>query len=144
MRDANGLFGERGGRSRIPAGRPIRSADETAFAHASERLFARLLDFYGLDWAYEPISFDLADDSGELTGRFTPDFYLPEYDLFVEITTMSQKLVTRKNRKVRLLLEQYPDVRCKVFYQRDIVRLATKHQLEIPTEDYTARNGSEG
>jgi hypothetical protein len=109
---------------------PLKS-DATPFAHASERQFARLLDFYQIEWDYEPRSFDLErDKQGNVTQRFTPDFYLPAYDLYIEITTMSQKLVTRKNRKVRRLQEQYPDVKCKIFYQRDYLSLVTKYGLE--------------
>jgi hypothetical protein len=110
--------------------RPLKS-DTVPFAHASERQFARLLDFYQIDWEYEPRSFDLERDrQGNVTQRFTPDFYLPAYDLYIEITTMSQKLVTRKNRKVRRLQELYPDVKCKIFYQRDYLSLVTKYGLE--------------
>jgi hypothetical protein len=109
---------------------PLKS-DTTPFAHASERQFARLLDFYQIEWEYEPTSFDLErDKQGNVTQRFTPDFYLPAYDLYIEITTMSQKLVTRKNRKVRRLQELYPDVKCKIFYQRDYLSLVTKYGLE--------------
>jgi len=61
---------------------------------------------------------------------FTPDFYLPDEDLFIEITTMSQKLVTKKNRKVRLLREHHPDIRCKIFYQRDYLHLLIKYGIE--------------
>lgn len=135
----DGLFGP----PRHPAGdHPVRpKAHETSFSHSSERLFARLLDFYGIAWEYEPRTFDLTAPGEEPVERFTPDFYLPAYDMFVEITTMSQKLVTRKNRKIRRLKESHPAVRCKIFYQRDIFRLATKHGLEVPTEDLTAGSG---
>ena len=106
-------------------------SDTVSFAHASERQFARLLDFYQIEWEYEPRSFDLERDSdGNVTQRFTPDFYLPQYDLYIEITTLNQKLVTRKNRKVRQLRERYPEIRCKVFYQRDYLSLVTKYGLE--------------
>ena len=109
---------------------PLKS-DSVRFAHASERQFARLLDFYQIEWEYEPRSFDLERDAtGNVTQRFTPDFYLPQYDLFIEITTLSQKLVTKKNRKVRRLREQYPDIHCKIFYQRDYLSLVTKYGLE--------------
>jgi hypothetical protein len=106
-------------------------SESVPFAHASERQFARLLDFYQIEWAYEPRSFDLEwDRQGNVIQQFTPDFYLPAWDLYIEITTMNQKLVTRKNRKVRRLLELYPDVKCKVFYQRDYLSLVTKYGLE--------------
>jgi hypoxanthine phosphoribosyltransferase len=110
--------------------RPPRS-DEARFAHASERQFARLLDFYRIEWQYEPTSFDIAwDREGAVVQRFTPDFFLPEFDLYIEITTLSQKLVTKKNRKVRRLRERYPEIRCKVFYQRDYLSLVMKYGLE--------------
>lgn len=63
---------------------------------------------------------------------FKPDFYLPEEDVYIEITTMSQKLVTRKNKKVRRLRELYPHIKCKVFYQRDYLHLLVKYGLEEP------------
>lgn len=110
-------------------------ADAVTFAHHSEQQFARLLDFYGIDWEYEPRSFPVEFDSeGSPSGFFTPDFYLPDEDLFIEITTMNQKLVTKKNRKVRLLRSLYPEVRCKVFYQRDYLHLLVKYGLEPARE----------
>jgi len=113
-----------------PALEPLPS-DLVSFAHASERQFARLLDFYQIEWEYEPRSFDLERDlAGNVVQRFTPDFYLPAYDLYIEITTPSQKLVTKKNRKVRRLRERYPEISCKIFYQRDYLSLVTKYGLD--------------
>ena len=63
---------------------------------------------------------------------FRPDFYLPDEDVYIEITTMSQKLVTKKNRKVRRLKEVRPDIQCKIFYQRDYLHLLVKYGLEEP------------
>jgi hypothetical protein len=106
-------------------------SDTVSFAHASERQFARLLDFYQIEWDYETTSFDLEwDGQGNVIQRFTPDFYLPAYNLYIEITTLNQKLVTKKNRKVRRLRELYPDVRCKIFYQRDYLSLVMKYGLD--------------
>ena len=109
-------------------------SETVSFAHASERQFARLLDFYQIEWEYEPRSFDLERDSdGNVTQRFTPDFYLPQYDLYIEITTLNQKLVTKKNRKIRKLRELHPGINCKIFYQRDYLSLVTKYGLEDVT-----------
>lgn len=47
---------------------------------------------------------------------------------------MNQKLVTKKNRKARRLTELYPDVRCKVLYQRDYLNLLVKYGLEEPSQ----------
>ncbi len=114
------------------------------FAHNSERQFAKLLDFYGTLWEYEPRTFVLEwDNEGNPQQAFTPDFYLPAYDLFIEITTMNQKLVTKKNRKARRLRELYPDVRIKVFYQRDYLNLLVKYGLEEPSQAIPADDSVE-
>lgn len=98
------------------------------FAHHSELLFARLLDFYGIAWEYEPHTFTLESDrQGRPTQAFSPDFYLPDFDLYLEITTMNQKLVTKKNRKVRRLQELHPGVNVKILYQRDYHALLAKY-----------------
>lgn len=100
------------------------------FAHESERRFARILDFYGVPWEYEPVEFVLQwDDEGRPTAGFRPDFWLPEPGLFVELTTLNQRLVTKKNGKVRRLHQLYPDVRVKILYQRDILGLLEKYGL---------------
>jgi hypothetical protein len=109
--------------------------EQVRFAHNSERQFAKLLDFYGITWEYEPRTFVLEwDREGRPQQAFSPDFYLPAYDLFIEITTMNQKLVTKKNRKARRLKELHPDVRIKVFYQRDYLNLLVKYGLEAPSQ----------
>ena len=109
--------------------------EDTRFAHNSERQFAKLLDFYGIAWEYEPRTFVLEHDrEGNPVQAFSPDFYLPAYDLFIEITTLNQKLVTKKNRKVRRLRELYPDVNVKIFYQRDYQALLVKYGLEPPSQ----------
>jgi hypothetical protein len=105
------------------------------FAHNSERQFAKLLDFYGITWHYEPRTFMLERDrTGNPVQAFTPDFYLPAYDLYIEITTLNQKLVTKKNRKARRLREQHPEVQIKVLYQRDYLQLLVKYGLEPPSQ----------
>jgi hypothetical protein len=109
--------------------------EDVRFAHNSERQFAKLLDFYGITWEYEPRTFTLERDrEGRPAQAFTPDFYLPAYDLFIEITTLNQKLVTKKNRKARRLQELHPDVRVKVLYQRDYLHLLVKYGLEPPSQ----------
>ncbi|MBZ5593698.1 MAG: cytidylate kinase family protein [Acidobacteriia bacterium] len=101
-----------------------------SFAHPSEQIFANLLDFYRIPWEYEPRSFPIQwDREGKVSEAFTPDFYLTEFDLYVELTTMKQSLVTRKNRKVKLLRELYPHVNIQVFYQKDFENLIFKYGL---------------
>jgi len=105
------------------------------FAHNSERQFAKLLDFYNIAWDYEPRTFVLQTDrEGNPQQAFTPDFYLPSYDLYIEITTLNQKLVTKKNRKARRVQELYPHVHVRVLYQRDYLHLLVKYGLEPPSQ----------
>jgi hypothetical protein len=100
------------------------------FGHPSEQIFANLLDFYRIPWEHEPRSFPLQwDKDGKVLEAFTPDFYLPEFDLYVELTTMKQALVTRKNRKIRLLRSIYPHVHIQIFYQKDFEDLIAKYGL---------------
>jgi hypoxanthine phosphoribosyltransferase len=101
-----------------------------SFAHPSEEIFANLLDFYRIPWDYEPRSFPIQwDRDGKVSEAFTPDFYLTEFDLYVELTTMKQSLVTKKNRKVKLLRELYPHINIQVFYQKDFENLIFKYGL---------------
>ena len=101
--------------------------DEIHFAHASERVAAEILDFYRINWLYEPRTFPLEwDGKGNVIVSFSPDFYLVDFDVYIELTTMSQKLVTKKNRKVRRLRELYPDVNIRIFYQKDFRRLLAR------------------
>ena len=98
----------------------------------SELEVAKLLDYYGIPWEYEPRSFVLeTDDAGRVREAATPDFYLPEQDLYLELTTMKQSLVTRKNRKIRKLKERYPTLKVKLFYKRDFERLVEKYKLDF-------------
>src|SRR6516225_5542615 len=100
------------------------------FAHPSEREFARVMDFYRIRWEYEPRTFPIEwDENRNVVKAFTPDFYLPDLDLFIELTTMKQSLVTKKNRKVRLLRELYPEVNIKILYERDYKNLIWKYGL---------------
>ena len=102
------------------------------FAHDAELECAKILDYYRIPWAYEPRTFVLEEDEkGRIVEAFTPDFYLPEQDLYLEVTVMKQSLVTRKNRKLRKIRERYPDVRVKLFYKRDIERLAQRYRLDL-------------
>jgi hypothetical protein len=110
-----------------------KAADTTAeaspaFAHASEAELSRILDFYGVRWEYEPHVFPILwNTEGDVLESFAPDFYLPDLDLYVEMTTLRQKLVRKKNRKLRRLRELYPDVRIKLFYGRDFRALMLKY-----------------
>jgi hypothetical protein len=114
-----------------------------SFANESEKEFARILDFYKIRWEYEPTTFPIAwDEEGYVRESFTPDFYLPDYGIFIELTTMKQALVTKKNRKVRLFEEHYPGIPIKLFYGKDYKALLAKfgigaHDDEAAKEEKT-------
>ena len=102
------------------------------FVNEVEVECARILDYYGVPWEYEPRTFVLEQDAdGRVIEAFRPDFYLPQQDLYLEVTGMKQSLVTRKNRKLRKLRKRYPEVKVKLFYKRDIERLAQRYKLTL-------------
>jgi hypothetical protein len=113
-----------------------------AFAHASEAEFARILDFYQVAWEYEPTVFPILWDlDGNVLESFAPDFYLPDLELFIELTTLQQRLVRKKNRKVRRLRELYPGLRIKLFYARDFRALMLKYGRAALTSELSGTLG---
>jgi hypothetical protein len=114
-------------RSAQPAD-PAERSEQKAFAPTSEAEMSRILDFYGVEWHYEPTTFPILWNlDGEVVESFSPDFYLPEFDLYLEMTTLKQSLVRKKNRKLRRLRELYPDIRIKLFYARDFRAMMLKY-----------------
>src|SRR3954471_10866451 len=110
----------------------FRRAGRAPFANRAELECAKLLDYYGVPWEYEPRTFVLAtDEEGRVTEAFTPDFFLPEQALYLEVTVMKQALVTRKNRKLRRLRERYPEINAKLFYKRDFERLGARLRVDL-------------
>ena len=100
----------------------------TPFAHASEAEMARILDFYTVRWEYEPHTFPILWNlDGDVVESFSPDFYLPDLDRYLEMTTLRQKLVRKKNRKLRRLRELYPSIDIKLYYARDFRALMLKY-----------------
>ena len=106
---------------------PLHQQVPPAFAHASEAEMARILNFYQVRWEYEPHTFPIQwNVEGDVVESFSPDFWLPDLGLYLEMTTLRQKLVRKKNRKLRRVLELYPDLRVKLFYARDFRALMLK------------------
>ena len=103
--------------NKITTPKPEESPD---FAHPSEKEFSDILNMHNIEWEYEPTEFPLEwDAEGNITLGFRPDFYLPEYDTYLELTTMKRKYVTEKNKKKRLLEKNYPEVNIKIVYKKD-------------------------
>ena len=106
------------------------------FVHPIEAEFARILDYYGIKWEYEPHTFALEwDEDGQITKAFSPDFYLPQQELYVELTTMRPKLITKKNHKIRRLQELHPEINIKLFKRSDLRDLMIKYGMDQQTEN---------
>jgi hypoxanthine phosphoribosyltransferase len=117
----------------LPPLRWLLQPDADRFAHPAEVELARLLTFYNVRWAYEPTTFAVRwDGDGRAEEFVTPDFFLPDHDCYLELTTMRQRLVTRKNRKFRLLRQHYPNVRVRILYLRDFERLQSVYGSAPP------------
>jgi hypoxanthine phosphoribosyltransferase len=106
---------------------PPSSLRPSSFSHPSEEQFAKLLDFYRIEWLYEPRSFPITWNGDKISEMFTPDFYLPELDLYIELTTLKQSLITDKNRKLRQIRKLYPDVNIKLLNKSDYLKLLAKY-----------------
>jgi len=102
------------------------------FANKSEEEFAKLLTFYRIKWEYEPHTFPLEWDSeGQIIEAFTPDFYLPEFNLYIELTVQKPKLMTEKLRKIRKLRELYPHINIKLLYGKDYLKILEKYGAKV-------------
>jgi hypoxanthine phosphoribosyltransferase len=111
------------------------SISDVVFTHPSEEQFAKILDFYQIPWQYEPRTFELNwDEAGNVTEAFSPDFYLPEQDLYIELTTMAQRLITKKHRKLRQLRKLYPQVNIKLLNRSDFKQMMLKYGLDNQAE----------
>jgi hypothetical protein len=123
----------------------LTSGSPPRFAHDSEAEMARILDYYGIEWQYEPDVFPISwNADGAVVESFAPDFFLPEIGLYLELTTLKQSLVRRKNRKLRWMRQLYPEVRVKLFYARDFRALMLKYGRLDFLSDVTAANGGNG
>ena len=106
---------------------PLRQIRSVTFANPSEEDLAQIMDFYNIEWVYEPRSFPLSWEDGKITEMFTPDFYLPALDLYIEVTTLKQSLVTKKNRKLRLLKQLYPEVKIMLLHKSEYAQLLARY-----------------
>lgn len=125
---------------------PLEIAKQSSqvFAHPIEESFAQILDYYGIEWQYEPRTFPLEwDDQGNVRLAFAPDFYLPQQDLYVELTTLRPQLVTIKNRKIRRMRELYPQINIKLFKRNDLRTLMVKYGLDSEAEKINGTDAQE-
>jgi hypothetical protein len=114
------------------------------FSHPLEEEFARILDYYDIRWEYEPHTFPLEwDESGQVAVAFSPDFYLPDQDLYVELTTLRPKLIRHKNRKLRRMAELYPNINVKLFNRKDLRDMMVKYGVDHHAEPIMGTDAQE-
>lgn len=100
------------------------------FANKSEEEFAKLLTFYQIKWEYEPRTFPLEWDSeGQIIESFTPDFYLPDFDLYIELTLQKPRVMSEKIKKIKKLKELYPHIKIKLLYGKEYEKLLAKYGI---------------
>lgn len=135
------ILSDRGELDDYDNGLAYQRSRSSVFANESEQEFARILDFYKIRWDYEPTTFPIAwDEEDYVRESFTPDFFLPDYGVFIELTTMKQSLVTKKNRKVRLFEQHYPDIPIKLFYGKDYKALLAKFGIHAYDAESETQN----
>lgn len=107
---------------------PVRGPRGLLFAHASEAELARILEFYRVDWQYEPRTFPLRwNAAGDAVESLTPDFFLPAQGVYLELTTQKPRLMAKKHRKVRRFQELYPHLSLRLIHGRDFHQLMWKY-----------------
>lgn len=112
------------------------STSAREFAHPAEKTFSTILDFYGIEWIYEPRTFALNwDEQNKIVEAFTPDFYLPLQDLYIELTTLKPRLVNHKNRKIRRMKELYPEIQIRLVKRREMRDMMIKFGLESEAQE---------
>ena len=115
------------------------------FVHPAEEEFAKILDFYNIGWEYEPRTFALEwDEQGNVSMAFSPDFYLPEQDLYIELTTLRPSLATKKNYKQRRMAELYPAVNLILLKRKDIRNLMLKFGLDQQAQKILGTDAQKG
>ncbi len=129
------LYREREIKNRLEPDTPQEEAERLperpVFKNQSEEEFAAILDMYHIDWKYEPKTFPIEwDAEGNVTMAFSPDFYLTKFDTYIELTTMNQRYVTQKNRKINRLRELYPGTNIKIVYKKDFYSLIERLRPE--------------
>jgi len=128
-----------------PIHHPPVDRESIVFSHPSEEELANVLDFFGIEWRYEPTTFPLKwDDDGRVLEAFSPDFYLVQEDLYVELTTLRQKLMRFKHRKIRELTALYPEVNIRLWNRKDFERFLERFGIEERASDLIGQQAGNG
>ena len=79
-----------------------------------EVAFAQWLDLSRYKWLYESKTFDLGNTT------YTPDFYLPEFDCYIEIKGRSLDYF---KKKLKLFKKLFSNINYKILYKKDLEKL---------------------
>ena len=92
-----------------------------------EANIARLFNYLGIKWLYQPKTFDLK------TQNYTPDFYLPEQKIYIEVKNFLWKYSKIRDEKFRKL---YPNINLFLLLKKDYLKLEKKYSHLIKNWEY--------
>lgn len=88
---------------------------------------ARLYTFLTVKWEYAPRTFDIGDQ------RYTPDFYLPETDTYIEVKNFWGAYSRKRDGKFR---KTYPHIRLEVILKPKYLSMQQEYAHLIPAWEY--------
>jgi len=92
-----------------------------------EANIARLFNYLGVKWLYQPKTFDLGSQN------YTPDFYLPDRNAYVEVKNFLWKYSKIRDRKFRKI---YPDINLTLLLKKNYLKLENKYSKFIENWEY--------
>lgn len=92
---------------------------EICFYSTWEANVARVFNLLNIKWQYAPKIFDL----GKHTYR--PDFYLPEYDMFIEVKNFMGDYSKQRDSLFR---QKYPDIKLDLILKKDYSNIKSNYE----------------
>ena len=102
-------------------------SNEIYFYSRWEANIARLFNYLGIRWQHQPKIFNLVSQN------YTPDFYLPDDDIYIEVKNFLWKYSKIRDRKFRKL---YPDIKLTLLLKKDYLELEKKYSNLIKNWEY--------
>lgn len=96
--------------------------------HRWDRKYAQYLDSINEPYLYEPKYFDIKLDNRETS--YTPDFYIPNKDLYIEIKGYWRDDAKDKYNEFK---KQYPNIKIELLMEKDLNNIGIN--LKITTEE---------
>jgi len=92
-----------------------------------EANIARLFNYSGIKWTYQQKTFDLGSQN------YTPDFYLPDGDIYIEVKNFLWRYSKTRDRKFRKI---YPGIKLTLLLKKDYLELEKKYSHLIKNWEY--------